>query len=297
MPCLNVGRWLGVLALLGILGCSAEDPLRAEALAALERSVVWLQSHPVRDGAALGERGMDAWTWELIARLHPDEAVRARVAREARTRLAVIELEDELDQVGLSWWSLLMRCRTSLGLDNAPIVKALTAHDLEAILEQGAPTTAFWTAELLSRSGVALASRPEDTVLAQAALASRREVTLRDAYAFYHELAPASDLNRQPIRAFDAEQLAYARALHPNLLAESIREGDADAVAEVLVSAVIINARGPEYRAGIAWLLAKQQEDGTYLSPKKGALRSQRDPRHLVLVATWALLEFLASSP
>jgi hypothetical protein len=286
-------RLLTVLTAVALFCCSGVDPLRKSALEALERSLVWLQSHPARDGAALGERGMDAWTWELISRLHPDDAVRARAAGEARARLEAIELGDELDHVSLSWWSLLLRCRESVGLENVALVRDLQERDLAGILEKAAPSTRFWTAQLLSRSGVVLPSQPEETVLAQAALGNRHEVTVRDAYALYHELVPASDLGRQAIGVFDADQLAYARTVQANLLAECLREGDADAVAEVLISAAIIDARGPEYRDGITWLLAKQQENGTYLSPKKGPIRSQRDPRHLVLVATWALLEFL----
>jgi hypothetical protein len=286
-------RLLIVLPAVALFSCANVDPLREAALEALERSMVWLQSHPARNEAALGERGMDAWTWELISRLHPDDAVRARAAREARIRLEAIELGDELDHVSLSWWPLLLRCRDSVGLDSAAIVRELETRNLASILDRAAPSTVFWTAQLLSHSGVALPSQPEETLLAQAALGNRRDVTVRDAYAFYHELVPASDLGRQAIRVFDADELAYARAVHADLLAECLREGDADAVAEVLISATIVDARGPEYREGIQWLLAKQQKDGTYLSPKKGPLRSQRDPRHLVLVATWALLEFL----
>jgi hypothetical protein len=87
----------------------------------------------------------------------------------------------------------------------------------------------------------------------------------------------------------------FARGVLPALLEVSRSAGDTDAVAEVVITAALLDERERDFYAeGIAWLLAKQREDGTYRDARTGNARpAPRHSRHGVLVVSWALLESL----
>jgi hypothetical protein len=274
------------------------DPSREGILRALDRSLSWLTAHPSDpDGAQIGELTLDAWPWTIYSRLHPDPEIRARSAEEARSRLQGLEPRVEPTLVSLSYWALLLRNIESHNLDTAAYREALSRMDIEAILATGNPTTNLWITELLRYSGIPGKSRVKETYLVTNAAAgiARFKPTVRGAYALYHEIAPATDLGRKPIRVFSNDQVEFARRVLSALLEVSRNAGDTDAVAEVLITASLLGERERRYYGdGIEWLLTQQREDGTYHDART---RNARLPsshfRHGILVVSWALLESL----
>jgi hypothetical protein len=270
-------------------------------VAALDRTLGWLVANPPDRAPSLGELGMDTWTWCLYARLHPRPAARRSAEAEARARLAAIEPHIEATATSLSWWALLLREMQYLGIDSARHRAALARLDLGAALGAMTGTTAFWTTELLRHAGMDVVSKPDQTVVAGLAKGPGVESytpTLRDAYAVYHEIAPATDLGRRAPQAFTAEQLSVARAFQPRLYEVSLQARDLDAVAEVLVAAALLGQRDDEwYRQALVWLLGQQRDDGTWPDLRNPASRrSAGDARHAVLVASWAVLQSVAGA-
>ncbi len=274
------------------------DPSREGALRALDRSLSWLTAHPSdSDGAQIGELTLDAWPWPIFSRLHPDPEIRARSAREAMARLQGLKPKVETTLVSLSYWALLLRNLDFQNLDTAAYQKALSRVDIEAILADGNPTTNLWITELLRYSGIPGKSRVKETYLATNAAAGvdSFEPTVRGAYALYHEIAPAADFGRKPIRVFSDDQVEFARRVLPALLEVSRNAGDTDAVAEVLITASLLGEREQRYYGeGIEWLLMQQREDGTYRDARttNAGLPSVHF-RHAIVVVSWALLESL----
>jgi hypothetical protein len=276
----------------------ATDLRRKEVLLALDRSLNWLDAHPPdSDRPSIGEVMLDAWPWTIFSRLHPDPEIGAPCSAEARERLQAIEPKVEPTLVSLSYWALLLRNLESQSLDSAVYRQALLHIDIEEILEAGNPTTNLWITELLRYSGIPGESRVDETYLATSAASGidRFEPTVRGAYALYHEIAPASDLGRRPIGVFSNEQMEFARRVLPALFEVSQKAEDTDAVAEVLITAAILNEREQGYYGkGIEWLLAQQRENGTYRDAR--TKRENMPPahfRHGILVVSWALLESL----
>lgn len=261
---------------------------------ALARSLSWLEHHRPEPHAKLGDHVLDAWTWVIFARLHPDATVRARARREARQRLMALEAPGELDFVSLSYWATALRCRASVGLDPDPLRARLEAADLEPILAEGSATTALWSVELLRRSGVEVTLPPRTTALAAAAADPDWAPSLSNAVAIYHELAAASDFGRAPVRGFSAEELAFARRAHPMLFSVVRGEGQTDAAAEVLIAGAILGQRDePWFADGIAWLRTRQRDDGSYRRAGQRPDPSANARRHGILTASWALLASL----
>jgi hypothetical protein len=298
--CRGVAILLAIFLTQGLIACTdiSPDPRRQKVLLALDRSLNWLDEHPADPArASIGEVTLDAWPWTIFSRLHPDPEIRVRCAAEARARLQGIKSRVEPTLVALSYWALLLRNFELQSMDTTVHREVLSHVDIEAILKAGNPTTNLWTTELLRYSGIPRESRVEETYLARssAAGAERFKPTVRGAYALYHEIAPASDLGRKPISVFSNEQLEFAQRILPALLKVSQHAGDTDAVAEVLITAAILNEREKSYyRTGIEWLLARQREDGTYRDAR--TTRERMPPthfRHSILVVSWALLKFL----
>jgi len=288
-------------SLLVLAGCGA-DPLRENALLAVERGLRWMESHAIEDPQApLAERGMESWSFSLVSRLHPVEEVRRRAGDLATHGLQGLEPEIEPNVVSLSWWSLLLRNMDAHGVDSGLHRAALEAIDVDGVLAEMNPTTALWTAGLLRHAGVAdVEPTVEGTMLADGAQLGIEgyRPNLRDAYRLYHELAPATDLGRQPPSStFSRQQLEFARQATPLLLDLMRSERETDAAAEVLIAASLLGMRDETfYRDGIAWLIEQQREDGTYRNEaeeRRAAGRHPPEPRHAVLVSTWALLESL----
>jgi hypothetical protein len=292
-------RLAGLVALaLGACAHLERGALREPALHSLDRSLQWLAAHPPdASRAPIGERILDAWTWELFARLHPDPRVRALAAAETRARLSSLEPGVEPTVVALSYWALALRNMVDQDVDATPHRAALARVDLEEVLAGAMPTTRLWTRELLRHAGVPGESSVAGTYLATRAAKGieRFEPTVRGAYSLYHEIAPVTDLGRAPPRGFSDDEVEFARRILPDLYAVSRRAEDVDAVAEVLVAAALLGARERDYyRDGIEWLLARQAQDGTYRRPREaGPAGPARHYRHAVLVASWALLETL----
>ncbi len=106
-------------------------PLRTDALRALERTLSWLAAHRPDPGSArAGYVGMDAWTWDLFSRLHPDPSVRAPAAERARSRLQSLDADLEPTVVALSWRATLLRAMEYQRLDMAAHRAALAQLDL-----------------------------------------------------------------------------------------------------------------------------------------------------------------------
>jgi hypothetical protein len=286
-------------ALLGLLvSCTSRETLgeRDAAVQALDRCLVWLETHrPTAAGAPLGVHGMDAWSWNLFSRLDPRAAVRARAGREAVDRLLGLPESIEPGVTSLSWWALLLREMTHHGLDVSRRRAALAELDLQAVLDRMNPTTAFWTTELLNGAGLTLESRTEGTAVRAVATSDDYVPTIRDAFAVYHEIAPATDLGRRRQRAFDEAAIRRVIDVLPALLRVCRDAGDTDAAAEVLIAAALLDQRDRGfYRDGVVWLLGRQRADGSFRSARDpGDSSPPENARHGVLVGSWALLESL----
>jgi hypothetical protein len=268
-------------------------------LRALGLSISWLEAHePDPRTARLGNICLDAWAWYLLATLHPEAAVRTRAGAQVDRRLRALDPPTEGTAVALSYWATLMRLLDRRGIDPARYRTALSRFDLSAALDESSPTTRWWTAEFLRRSGLPIQPDFTSTFIATAAASSGAAITptRRDAYRVFHEIVPATDLGHEPLTPLTPAQATFARGVIPGLLDVSRSEGDTDAVAEVLVSAALLGQRDtPTYRDGIAWLLTRQRADGTYESARDSASTATPDNfRHVVLVASWAVLTSLA---
>jgi hypothetical protein len=191
-----------------------------------------------------------------------------------------------------------MRLMQRRGIDTAPHAAAFSGPETASVIRTATPTTRWWTAELFRRSGLPMKPDFSETFIATAA-ASGADYTpnRREAYQIFHELAPAADLGHEPLTQLTPAQMAFARRVVPGLLAVSQADGDTDAVAEVLVSAALLGERDTShYRDGIAWLLAQQRPDGTYMSARDRMRAAMGDDfRHVVAVGSLALFTSLAT--
>jgi hypothetical protein len=297
-----VSAWRAFCLALSLLGLQAAnagtDP--AAPLQALGRSLAWLEAHAPPDPrtARLGDLCMDAWAWYLFAALHPDPDVRRRAGTELDRRLRSLPPPAERTEVSLSYWAALMRLMQRRGIDTTPHAAAFPGPDITSALRTATPTTRWWTVELFRRSGLPVKPDFSETFIATAAASGADYTpTLRDAYQIFHELAPATDLGHEPLTQLTPAQVAFARRVVPGLFAVSRAAGDTDAVAEVLVSAALLGERDtPHYRDGIAWLLAQQRPDGTYMSARDRTREATADDfRHVVTVGALAVFTSLAT--
>lgn len=267
-------------------------------LQALGLSITWLEANrPDPSTARLGNLCLDAWAWYLLATLHPEADVRTRAGVQVDRRLRALTPPTEGTAVALSYWAILLRLLNLRGIDTAPYRAALSRFDLSAALDESSPTTRWWTAEFLRRSGLPVETDFSSTFIATATASGGRALTptRRDAYRIFHELVPTTDLGREPLTQLTPQQATFTRGVIPGLLDVSRAEGDTDAVAEVLVSAALLGQQDTQtYRDGIAWLLTRQRTDGTYRSARDRTRTTTPDSfRHVVLVASWALLTSL----
>lgn len=261
------------------------------------RSLQWLDAHapdPRRD--PVGALCLDAWTWYVFSAWHPEEHVRERAGREVDRRLAALEPPRDLDVVKLSYWATLWWIMKLRGrqLDPAALLPART--DLDAIVSTAHPTTRWWIEKLLEHVGLPVEPDFTRTLIHGASAGPAAYTpTLSDAYRIYHEIAPATGLGAVPFAGFDRAQTEFVLRVLPGLIEVGRDAGDTDAVAEVLIAAALMGERDTAaYRDGIAWLLGRQREDGTYWTA--GDSMTPPDPhesRHGVLVVSWALLTSL----
>jgi hypothetical protein len=303
---LKVRAASGVCFLLALLilqffpACSAPGagPRRDAVLRSLDLSLEWLTANPPDPvSASIGEVALDAWPWTIFSRLHPDGKTRTKGASEARKRLLGLVPEVEPTMVALSYWALLLRNLEFHNLDTSKHREALSHVDIENVLKAGNPTTNLWITELLSHSGLKVDTQVSESYLVKSAAAGMDSFrpTVKGAYALYHEIAPATDLGREGIRIFSEAHLGFARRILPELFEVSLKAGDTDAVAEVLITASLLGERKQRYfDEGIEWLLLQQRADGTYGEAKESDVkRAAVHYRHRILVVSWALLESL----
>lgn len=264
---------------------------------AIDRATAWVERYQTDpEQVILQEFVFDAWSRHLIATLHPETATRARVGAALDRDLRRVRPVAPTTLVPMTYWALLLRVMQQRGVDTKRHVAATPVEQqLEQLLAGATSTTAYWTAHLLALSGVRTGPRDyfATTWLAEHAGAdpTTYQPSVKDCYRVFHEIVPHTDLGTKPTvltpaqRTFAgpaiARQLAFARA-----------QRETDALAEVLVTAALMNRQSdPEYTAGAAFLLSQQQDDGTFLRP--GNPRPVSDPenaRHTVLVALWAML-------
>jgi hypothetical protein len=281
-------------------------------LVALARSLEWLSTHPpdpARD--RLGSLALDAWAWYLFATFHPEGQTRARTGEEVDRRLRAIPPPagpTHQTVVTLSYWALVLRLMQLRRLDLASHLGPLEPLDPTALIRTASPTTAWWIAALLRRVGREVGPHvwpkvePDfsGTFIARTAAAPTADYvpTRSDAYRLFHEIVPATDLGREPLRELTPPQQAFASRLLPDVIRVSRSEGDTDAVAEALVSVALLDRREmPAYREALDWLLARQRPDGTYVSARDArAATTPEHYRHVVLVASWAVLTSAASA-
>ena len=175
---------------------------------------------------------------------------------------------------------------------------ALSEGELADRIRTATPTTRWWIEEISRRVGLKVEPDFSTTFIASQSVAGTAgySPTKRDAYRVFHELVPATDFGRGPPTRLSANQRSFLRRILPSLIEVSRSMGDTDAVAEALVSAALMNLRDtPAYRDGLAWLLARQHPDGTYVSARdKGGTWTSDHYRHVVLVASWAVLTSLS---
>lgn len=283
-----------VLIVLLVTGTAAAD--EATTLAALARSLAWLKAHapdPNRD--QFGFLCLDAWSWCLYAADHPDARIRTRTGARCEARLRALSPPPAWTDVSLSYWALALRLMAERGMRTEAHVRTLSGVDLDAVLARTDPTTAWWTRSLLQHVGVAAAPDAARTFIATHAAAEAASYVPRpmDAYQLYHEIAPAAALGGAPLAGLSERQVRFAQEVVGDLITGTQGIRDTDATAEALIAAALLGRRAlPAYGAGIAWLRAQQQPDGTYRSA--GAVRrNANDERHAILVASWALLTSL----
>ena len=294
---------LTVLPLCGspLAADTLENP-QDRVLQALQRSLTWLSQHPPDPTqSVLGEVGLDAVAWFLFAEFHPDPQVRRESGRALDARLMNLpRTTGTIGFVELSYLSILMRLLDLRGLESGNYRTQLEQSDLAAISSQALPTTEYWMAALLNRSGFDITPDFSETFIAREAnrmpLATPRETgyTVREAYLVFHEMVPATDLGRLPL-TITPEERHFLETTIPELIEICVSSGDLDALAEILVaSALTGDTTSQIYLDGLSHLLASQSLDGTYTSHRDRFRSGQvSDYRHIVQVASWALLSSL----
>lgn len=286
------------LALALVLLVATTGRAESPALEALGRSLNWLEANPPDpDSAKVGNICLDAWAWWLFATFHPDDAVRARAGVAVDQRLRALRPPTEETVVALSYWATLLRLLDRRGIDSTPYRAALAKFDVTTVLSSATPTTRWWTAELLRRSGIAVETDFASTFIATMAASNEATYTptRQDAYRLFHEIVPATDLGQEPLTILTPPQQSFARGALPGLFGVSQADGDTDAVAEVLVSAALLGQRDTAFYApGLQWLLDQQRPTGAYVSARdRMRPPSPNNYRHVVLVASWAVLTSL----
>jgi hypothetical protein len=285
---------LAVVLAVAVLSGSAGAAEHTPTLRALARSLVWLKAHPpdpARD--PLGFLCLDAWTWVLFSAWHPDARVRAHAAARADARLRALAPPPTWTAVSLSYWALALRLMDLRGIAMAPWLRPLRGVDLDAALTATSPTTAWWTRTLLQQVGIDAKPDPARTFIATHAVADAPTYAPQalDAYALFHEIAPATALGHAPLMGLSERQVAFAREVIGTVVAAAQAVDETDATAEALVTAALVDRRAdPAYRAGVAWLLRQQHPDGTYQTQMPPRPLGAHDYRHVVLVASFALL-------
>ncbi len=284
-----------VMVLVWTTACSPHgsgDERDVRVIEALARSLEWLERYPVdMESAALGSVGFDTWSWHLFSVWHPDAEVRERAGAEVDRRLRALKPPGEWNPVSLSYWAVLLRIGQLRGVEIRSDLPIPAGRELHQLLSGATPTTAWWIEELLRHAG--LPAEPDASgLLIETAPGSPSDYnpTLTDAYRVFHEIVPATNLG---LASFEVSgiQLEFIRGALPGWIDASRAKGDTDALAEVLVVAALVGERSAIYDDALAWLLARQREDGTYVVAH--ARSSAGDYRHVVLVGSWALLTSL----
>ncbi len=260
---------------------------------ALARSLEWLNRHPVDpDVASLGNVGFDTWSWWLFSVWHPDAEVRKRAGTEVEQRLRALKSPREWNAVALSYWVVLLRFGQLRDVEIRTDLPIPSGRELHQMLSTGSPTTAWWVHQLLGHAG--LPAKPDASTILIGTVPERSSeyaATVTDTYRVFHEIVPATNLG---MTSFEVTRIQseFVRGALPGWVDVSRAAGDTDAVAEALVVTALVGDRDTRsYDDALAWLLSRQQADGSYAvaNPRPGADHF----RHVVLVGSWALLASL----
>jgi hypothetical protein len=281
------------LLLVATIFCSAgpsTGKFDGRVVTALGRSVAWLEQHPAEPPASIGNLGFDAWSWYPFSVWHPDPAVREHAGAETDRRLRALTPPPEWNLVTLSYWAVLLRIAQQRGIE-LPADPALpSGEQLRSLLGEEAPTTAYWTAELLRHAGIRTLPETSGTLLDRGpGSLPGYAPTVADAYAVFHELLPGTGLGSENLEITRA-QADFVLASLPGWFEVCRAKPDIDCVAELLVVAALMDERGALYDENLDWLLSRQLPDGTYAVTNRG---EADEFRHVVLVASWALLASL----
>ncbi len=255
----------------------------------------WLEANPPDPATdAVGVLTLDAMSWFALAEFHPVDATRLAAGEQLDRRLAAMPLPAESTMVALSYWSTVLEMMSIRGIDLTPQRSALAGWDLDALVDEAGPTTAFWIDVMLSSVGLREEPDRAGTLLATGATVppAEYEPSVRDAYRLFHELVPLTRMARETVEGIDADQLDFARRVVGGLVEVSRREGDTDGVAEALVCSALLGVGGTDaYRGQLAWLLSRQREDGTFMASRDAGRNTTTDHyRHVVMASSWALL-------
>jgi len=272
---------------------STTAPANAGILAALDRSLAWLETHPPdASSEPLGARVLDAMGWFVFAVHHPDAGTRERTGAALDRRLDDLPWPAEPTMVEVTYLASVMTMRRVRGLSVEEAAESLRHIDYASLLEPLKPTTRYWTLEQLRRVGLDVEPDFASTFVGSGGRDFDVEpVDFRDAYRVYHDLAPAVDFGREPPRKLRQEHRVFVQRMLPEMIAATIRAEDTDAAAEALIAAALAGARSePSYREGLTWLLSRQRDDGTFSSNRDRPDATAGHFRHVVFVGSWALL-------
>jgi hypothetical protein len=294
---LSAGLLAGALPIACALTVAPPRP-DAETIAALERSLHWLEQHrPDPENERLGYLTLDAMAWHVFAAFHPDARTRRGAGEQLDERLRAMPLPGEPEMVPLSYWAVALRIASIRGVDLAPQASAIARWDIDALIGEARPHTAWWIDQFLHRSGIRGEPDFSKTLLASGHATPETDYrpNKRDAYRLFHELVPLTDFGREPATPLEPEQLRFARRVVPQLIEVSRHDDDTDAVAEALVCSALLGlAETQVHRDAVDWLLARSNNDGTYFSRRdRGQAMPPSHYRHVVLTASWALLATL----
>ncbi len=276
---------------------------------ALEVDPVDLLAHGVKGKKKLGEI-LEAYVHFRDSATDPDDraAIQARVLALARHaerpeyhNLATAPAQ-EFDQNSMSYFRVLVLLE-EFGLDTSRYRSELLAvkGPMDAHLARRGPWQRAMFREYYERFALELPPVLADLGDAKGVLAFRlpaRAISVTDGYALTHQVFVAFDYGhrREQDRLSDAD-LSYLRTVLPDLLQRSRADRDPDLLSEYLSCATYLGLHdAPEYEAAVDFLLATQNENGTWGDYEEfraayGAYLDQHLYLHTTMVAVRSLIE------
>lgn len=143
---------------------------------------------------------------------------------------------------------------------------------------------------------------PLDNTLSEGVIANRLPLdaySTRDAYSLTHEVLNEYDFgDLSSVQPFSEADVAYIGETAPALLRNAMDDDNVDLAAELVAALRLVGLeRLPDYRDGLAYLLASQNPDGSfgdyeYLRPEYGSYVDQGWYLHTTVGALLALVGF-----